>query len=68
MATLPEVNSAAAAVIQDEVQRREAEALIGLLRAWRDDDSQDQREILELLETELPRNRVHIPKRGHTDG
>ncbi len=53
--------------IQDEAQRREAEALIGLLRAWRDDDPQDQRENLDLLEAELRRNRLHIPGPSGSD-
>ena len=49
--------------IQSERQQREAEQLIALLRSWMDDDPDDQRETLAILEGELPHHRFNIPKR-----
>jgi hypothetical protein len=47
----------------EEQQHREATALIALLHAWRDDDPAEQREILDLLTAELPRDRLQLPER-----
>ena len=46
-----------------DAQQREATALIALLHAWRDDDPTEQREILDLLAVELPRDRLQLPER-----
>jgi hypothetical protein len=50
-------------ITPDERQQREATALIALLHAWRDDDPTEQREILDLLAVELPRDRLQLPER-----
>ena len=65
MTTSPITEPKVEAERQDEVQRRESEALIGLLHSWREDDRGDQREIVELLEAELPRNPVRLPEHQH---
>ena len=67
MATPPVVDPNVATDTWNDVQQREAAALIGLLHAWRHDDPDDQREILDLLEAELPLHRVHLPERGAVD-
>ncbi len=48
--------------------RHEATLLIKLLQAWRDEDRDDQRETLELLQAELPANRFNIPEPEHFKG
>lgn len=47
----------------DQEQMRRNEALIALLKAWEDDDPEDQRETWAVLQEALAHDRFNIPDR-----